>query len=383
MTGKIRILIVEDEALVAEDLKEMLQGFGYEVAGIADTGELAITLAGEHHPDLVLMDINLAGEMDGITAGGTIRSRWEIPIIYVTAFATPAIIDRAKKTSPSGYIIKPFNERQIQTAIEIALYNSLLEQKLKEHDNTIRTLLNATDNPSLLLDAQATIMALNDAMAKRTKDTIKDLLGKPFFDLLKSESITPALAEAVRQAGSGKTIRVEEHIGNVWYDSAVIPVTDSRGAIRSIAVYCTDITHRKVAEADLKSFNDRLMAEQSRLATVTAALDSMDDPVIITDALGTITYVNVAFITRFGFPLSEVEGKHISTLAAPENRFGIQKEAFMLDMKEVQTGKFIARNKYGLNLSFLLKCSPIFEEKRVRKRIFVLRDELHNKTATA
>ena len=379
MTEKIRILIVEDEALVAEDLKEMLQGFGYEVPGIADTGEKAIALTEEHHPDLVLMDINLAGKMDGITAGGTIRSRWDIPIIYVTAFATPPIIDRAKKTTPSGYIIKPFNERQIQTAIEIALYNSMLEQKLKEYDNTIRTLLNATDNPSLLLDAQATIMALNEAMAKRARNITGNLIGKPFFDLLTHQSISVPLAEAVRQAGPGKIIRFEEEFGDVWYDNAVIPVIDSRGIMRSIAVYCTDISHRKTAETALKTLNDQLVAEQNRLATVTAALDSMDDPVIITDAMGTITYVNAAFVTRFGFGLPEVVGKHISTLAAPENLFGLDVGGFLHDQKSVQTGKFIARNKYGLNLPFLLKCSPIFEENRVRKRVFVLRDELHDK----
>lgn len=75
MTEKIRVLVVEDEALVADDLQEMLNGMGYEVPGITDTGEGAIALAGEHHPDLILMDINLSGAMDGITAGGEIRSR--------------------------------------------------------------------------------------------------------------------------------------------------------------------------------------------------------------------------------------------------------------------------------------------------------------------
>jgi CheY-like chemotaxis protein len=145
MTEKIRILIVEDEALVAEDLKEMLEGFGYEVPFIADTGAKAIAFTDEHHPDLILMDIHLTFAMDGITAGGKIHSRWDIPIIYITAFVMQADIDRAKKTNPSGYILKPFNERRIQTAVEIALYNHKLEPQLKEHDATINTL--ATPNP--------------------------------------------------------------------------------------------------------------------------------------------------------------------------------------------------------------------------------------------
>jgi PAS domain S-box-containing protein len=376
MTEKIKILIVEDEALVAEDLKEMLQSLGYEIPGIADTGEGAITLAGEHQPGLVLMDINLAGVMDGITAGGEIRKKWGIPIIYVTAFATQAIIDRAKKTTPSGYILKPFNERQIQTAIEIALYNAAIERQLKERDDTIRTLLNATDNPSLLLDAQVTITAVNVAMAKRAQETIAHLIGTPFFDLLKRHAITEPLAETVRQAGLGKIARVEEHVGNIWYDSAVIPITDSQGIVRSIAVYCTDISHRKGAEIALKSLNDQLVTERHQLATLNAAMDSMDDPVVITDSAGIITYVNGAFKTRFSYTLPDVQGKHFSTLAAPENKFTVSVDGFVTDLKSVRTGKFIARSKPGLDLPFLLKSSPVFEDNRMRYRVIVLREEM-------
>jgi len=145
MTGKVRILIVEDETLIAEDLKEMLTGFGHEVTSIAKTGEKAITLAEKHHPDLVILDINLSGAMDGITAGGEIRSRWGIPIIYATAFVIPEIIERAKKTHPSGFIFKPYNEPHIQTSIEIALHFKNIEEQLKEREETIRTLLNATN----------------------------------------------------------------------------------------------------------------------------------------------------------------------------------------------------------------------------------------------
>jgi CheY-like chemotaxis protein len=143
MTGKVRILIVEDEKLVAEDLKEMLMGFGHEVTSIAKTGEMAIALAEEHHPDLVMMDINLPGAMDGITAGGEIRSRWGIPIIYATAFVSPAILERAKHTHPFGFIFKPYNEPHIQTSIEIALDFKKIEEQLKERDETIRTLQSA------------------------------------------------------------------------------------------------------------------------------------------------------------------------------------------------------------------------------------------------
>jgi two-component system, response regulator PdtaR len=379
MTEKIRVLIVEDESLVAEDLKEMLLGFGYEVPGIADTGEAAIALAAEHRPDLVLMDINLASAMDGITAGGEIRSRWGIPIIYVTAFATPAIIDRAKKTNPSGYILKPFNERQIQTAIEIALYNSVLEQRLKDHDAMINTLINATSSPLILIDRQGIVRGLNAAMAKRAGKLPEQLTGTSFMDLLSGGSITKRLADAVQKAASGRESRFEEELKGALYDNSVIPVPDSRGEVQSVAIFCTDITYLKNAEVQLKAANDQLVAEGNRLATLTAALDSMDDPVIITDATGIIAYVNGAFKTRFGYTLPDVEKKHISTLAAPENLFSLNLEGFLDDQKSVWTGKFLARNKYGLNLPFLLKSSLVVNENRMRNRVFVLREELYGR----
>ena len=165
-------------------------------------------------------------------------------------------------------------------------------------------------------------------------------------------------------------------MGKVWYDSAVIPIADSQGIVRSIAVYCTDISHRKTSEIALKSLNGQLIAEQNRLAMLNAALDSMDDPVIITDSAGIITYVNGAFKTRFGYMLTDMEGKQFSSLAAPDNRFDVSVDGFVLDQKSVRTGTFIARNKYGLNLSFLLKSSPMFEDNRMRYRVIVLREDI-------
>lgn len=379
MTEKIKIIIVEDEALVAEDLKEMLQGFEYEISGIADTGEKAIALSEEIQPDIVLMDIHLAGAMDGITAGGTIRSRWGIPIIYVTAFATQAIIDRAKKTTPSGYILKPFNERQIQTALEIALYNSELEHKLIEYDTTIRTLINATPNPLILLDPQGLITAVNDAGAKRAEKLPEQCIGTPFMDLLTKGFITPHLAEAVQQAASGTGSRFEDEYKGQMYDHSVIPILGSHREVKSIAVYFNDITMLTVAGKQVKEANEQLMAEQNRLSELTAALDSMDDPVIITDSTGVITYVNAAFSTRFGYTLPEITKKHISTLSAPDNQFSLHLEGFIQDQKSVRTGKFIARNKHGLDLPFLLKSSPIFVDSRMKKRVFVLREEMYGK----
>ena len=372
MTEKIRILIVEDEGLVAADLKEILNGMGYKVPATTDSGEGAIAFANELRPDLILMDINLSGAMDGITAGGEIRSRWGIPIIYVTAFATPEIIDRAKKTVPAGYIVKPFNERQIQTAIEIALYNATVERHLKLRDETITTLLNATDNPALLLDVAGTIIALNDAMTKRAGKMPEQLIGTSYLDLLPGGGITMRLSGAIQQAVLGKQVKFEEESQRVWYNNAVIPVSDSSGTVRSIAVYCTDISFRKAAENVQKSLNVQLAAERNRLATRTAALDSINDPVIVTNTSGVISYANNAFLKMIGYSMPYVKEKNIRDFAAPENQFSLTPNAFMTDQNSVWNGEFIAQNKSGLKITFWLKSTPLIIDTHTINRIFVL-----------
>ncbi len=126
-----RILIVEDEFITAADLKQRLENMGYNVLGIAATAEDAIRKTGETHPDLVLMDIMLKGDVDGIEAAQQIRDIYDIPCIYLTAYFDNATLGRAKITEPFGYILKPFEDRGIQSIIEIAVYNHQNEQKLK------------------------------------------------------------------------------------------------------------------------------------------------------------------------------------------------------------------------------------------------------------
>ncbi|OPY21137.1 MAG: two-component response regulator [Methanomethylovorans sp. PtaU1.Bin093] len=118
----VKILVVEDENIVALEIKKRLQKLGYIVPGVASTGEDAISKAEGILPDLVLMDIMLKGEIDGINAAGEIRKRFNIPVIYLTAYSDGDTIERAKLTEPYGYILKPFEEDDLRTAIEIALY---------------------------------------------------------------------------------------------------------------------------------------------------------------------------------------------------------------------------------------------------------------------
>ena len=118
---KPKILISEDEVIIAEDIAASLEELGYETCAI-DNGEETIEMIRETNPDLVLLDINLRGDIDGVELGARIKKEFGIPFIYLTAYADKDTIDRAKKTEPDGFLVKPFDEKNLRSAIEIALY---------------------------------------------------------------------------------------------------------------------------------------------------------------------------------------------------------------------------------------------------------------------
>src|SRR5512136_1674738 len=130
MTGK-DILIVEDENIVALDMRMRLEAMGYRVLDVVDTGGLALERALALSPDLVLMDIKLKGGQDGIDAARALRERAEVPVIFVTAFTDEKTLERAKRTSPYGYIVKPFHERELRIAIELAIYKHEYERSIR------------------------------------------------------------------------------------------------------------------------------------------------------------------------------------------------------------------------------------------------------------
>lgn len=130
----LRILVVEDETIVGLDLQKSLKRLGYEIAGTASTGAEGISKAGSTNPDLVLMDVILQGDMDGIQTAQAIQSRFEIPVIFLTACADESTLQRAKVTGPFGYLLKPFEERALHSHIEIALYRHRMERCLRESE---------------------------------------------------------------------------------------------------------------------------------------------------------------------------------------------------------------------------------------------------------
>jgi len=175
-----RILVVEDEAIVAKDVQSRLEGLGYAVPAIASSGEEAIGKAAETQPDLVLMDVRLRGEMDGVEAAGQVRDRFNIPVIYVTAYADDATLQRAKITQPFGYILKPFETRELHTAIEMALYKHKLEESLRKSRSSFRSLVEKNPDGILLVDKDGITRYVNPAVESFLNRTSEELIGELF-----------------------------------------------------------------------------------------------------------------------------------------------------------------------------------------------------------
>src|SRR5574341_995615 len=181
-----RVLVVEDERIVAEDIRRSLQNMGYTVTSVANSGDMAIKKVEEGKPDLVLMDIVLKGKMDGIEAANHIRSRFNIPIVYLTAYSDEKILERAKITQPFGYIIKPFRERDLKINIEIALYKHKIETRLKESKSWFSTTLKSIGDAVIAADSKGCVVFMNPVARLLTGWDLKDAMGKPLNEVYKA-----------------------------------------------------------------------------------------------------------------------------------------------------------------------------------------------------
>jgi PAS domain S-box-containing protein len=257
------ILVVEDERIVAEDIRSSLNRLGYKVSGIASTADEAIRKAGEMIPDLVLMDIMLQGNLDGVDAAAHIRSYFNIPIVYLTAYADNATLQRAKQTEPYGYLLKPIEVRELHSAIETALYKHGMEKKLKESERWLATTLRSIGDAVIATDAKGRIRYMNPVSEALTGWKQAEAQGRDLTDvfrILHEETRRPAENPAARAVREGIVIGLLDHTWLVSRDGNEIPIDDSAAPIRddhgtivgSVLVF-RDISERRRAEAVLRA----------------------------------------------------------------------------------------------------------------------------------
>ncbi len=244
------ILIVEDEGIVAMELKNRLSNMGYAVVGIVATGEAAIERAAALRPALILMDIKLKGKVDGIIAADRIRTQFDIPIIYLTAYADEQTLERAKVTEPYGYVLKPFEERELQIGIEMALYKHGKQRKTTANERWLATTLSTIGDAVIATDASGQINFINHAAEVLTGWSQAEAMGQDVAQVFNvvDESRRPlenpvrkALREGVLDPLGRDTLLLDKRGMARPVDNRAAPIRNQTGQIIEVVLVFRDL----------------------------------------------------------------------------------------------------------------------------------------------
>jgi PAS domain S-box-containing protein len=258
----VNVMVVEDESIVAEDIKRSLLNMGYSVSAVISSGEDAIKTAGELKPDMILMDIVLRGEMNGIEAAGRIRSDFNIPVIYLTAYTDEKILEQAKLTEPFGYIIKPFEDKELHSVIEMALYKKLMENKLRESQDWLSTVLHSIGDGVIATDKDGKVIFINPVAEKLTGWNQDDAKGRDLeevFNIINEETEEKAENPAMKVIKEGVILNLANHTiliskdnKKIAIDDSAAPIKNSKGEITGVVLVFHDITERRRMEKELE-----------------------------------------------------------------------------------------------------------------------------------
>lgn len=298
--NKPRILVVEDEVIVARDIQLQLKELGYEAVGHATTGEQAAFLAETLQPDLVLMDIQLSGAIDGIAAAQIIHEKFSLPIVFLTAFAEDDTLARAVRAEPLGYILKPFSERELRTVLEMALYKSKAEARLRISEAALK----AVSQGVAIAGTDRAILSVNQAFESITGYGEAEALGQDYcfvHGALTDEGVADSIRRAFGNGGefSGEILNYRKDGTPFWSDLTLSPVLNRQGRVTHFVGVTRDITARRLAEAKLR------LSEENLAIT----LQSIGDAVIATDAAGLITRMNPTAERLTGWSVVEARGR--------------------------------------------------------------------------
>jgi PAS domain S-box-containing protein len=351
--GQLSILIVEDERIVAEDLKETLKNFEYHVVAIAVSGEIAIKMVDELLPDLILMDIHLAGKMNGIEAAIEILKHHDIPLIFLTAFADKELVSRAKLAGPYGYLLKPYDEQELRISIEIALYKHKLEKTLKESEERYRGFVQNFLGIAFRLKPDFTMVFLHGAVEAITGYTESEFKSPAhsWEYIIYADDVTSVLAQNQKiQSGPGysgsREYRIVHKDGTVrWLYELVQSIPDLSGTLQFIQGSRYDITERKNAEEFLKKMNEELEIRvferteslNQQVQFLQQMIDTLPSPIFYKNPQGIYIGCNNTFESYVGYSKKEIINKTDADLFPVDlAEISHQKDVLLLKNRGIQ-----------------------------------------------
>jgi PAS domain S-box-containing protein len=289
----LKIMIVDDDFLICEELQGIVLDLEYELTGVADSGEAAVEMALDIKPDVILMDIVMDNGMDGIAAAEEILKSVDCVVIFVTGYGEEEIFERAKQVKPHGYVLKPYTPMEIKSAIEIGFHKKEIQNRLKEaYDNVLtdlknrtseletsnhqlETLIQAPTDSMLLLDPDGTILAANTVAAKRHGLNVNEFVGKCAFDLLTKKLAKTRKANLAKVVKAKKPARFVDQRGKIVFDNSVYPIFDNDRNVIQLAIYAKDITKQVESIKLLKEGKRELEKKTELLEQANMALKIM------------------------------------------------------------------------------------------------------------
>ena len=303
---KKQILIVEDEQIVADDIKTIVRKLGYAVSATAFSGKEAVNKAKKKRPDLALVDIVLKGDMDGVDLASVLRSRFNIPFVYLTAYADDKTLERAKISEPFGYILKPFEERNLHITIEMALYKHKMENLLKRSEERYRSLY-STMNEGVCLheiiyngsgDAKDYRIAdVNPAFESIIGLEREKIVGRKASELFKKRK-PPFLDIYAKVAASGEPTSFETYFSPIKKHLRISAFSPEKGKSASVL---TDITERKMIEEALRESEEKLKG----------IIENVQEVIFRLSPRGNILYVSPNVKDLYGYEPEDLIGKHL------------------------------------------------------------------------
>jgi PAS domain S-box-containing protein/putative nucleotidyltransferase with HDIG domain len=281
------ILVVEDERIVALDIKSRLEVLGYSVCGIVETGEKSISAAEEKKPDLVLMDIMLEGEMDGIEAAAKIQSMFDIPVIFLSAYSDDFTIQRAKISEPYGYILKPFDGKDLHTHIEMAIYKHGKEKKLKEMESRLAITLRSIGEAVITTDSKRCVTFINPVAEALTGWAYADAVGKDMASLftIVGEDRRTVIEDPIRKVMKhGEIVQVDSAIlmslsgFDIPINFSAAPIMNENSAPSGVVLIFRDITEQKRSQDETARLLQKLRSGMNALINALVMTVETRDP---------------------------------------------------------------------------------------------------------
>jgi PAS domain S-box-containing protein len=355
-TKGARLLVVENERIVALSLRRQLEALGYEVAGQAVSGDEAIRLAGQLRPHLVLMDVRLEGAMDGVEASAIIRERFHLPVVYLTSYSNREVLERAKLTEPFGYVLKPYEERELHVVIEMALYRHRMERRLQERERWFAATLKSIGDGVIATDEQGRVTYVNPVAERLTGWGRGDAEGRSLEEVLtlvderSREPIRAPLWQAMRERTNvplaNHTLLIgRDHSERVIDDSAS-PIMDNDGVALGGVMVFRDVTQQKAAE--------------KAVAKLAAIVSSSCDAITGMTLEQTIFSWNPGAEALYGYAAHEAVGQPMALVVPPDRREELQWLGARVRAGEpVPAFETVRRRNDGHDVEVMLSASPI------------------------